>query len=763
MRLRKYLFVFISLFSSFAAHADPFDDIQTLTPQTLGSRDEDVRNAMAERRFEDAAKALDGKTPELKFLKAWLWSKANNHEKVKAALKEISKKDREQIPELACRLALLEAESELNLKNPKGAIAAVKKAPTEKAPTVAKQLQRILARALREAGNYKESALVYHSMIAEQDAEEVPVALLGLARVYIEQKKNKEAVQLLRRLDLEFPLHWAAAPGKKAAKDITAKDAKLAKLYKNRTSEEQIARAEILLKANHNAAVVEALTPLKKSKLKGNLLCRHRYALGRAQRKMRKWKDAAPNLTEAVSACSKAKNELAPWAIYLSAQAQKQIGNDAESLKLYRQLQKQYPKHNLADDAAYFEIRALIEDSENFKTASDKALKMDKSYPNGDMNSDALFFVAAKALEKDDKALALKMLQADAKRAEKPFDHAKTGRTTYWLGRMEMEKDLDNARELFRKVAREAPLSWYAILSLSRLEEMSPGTAEEELELALSSEPPAEIRKSFSKLTPPKASKLAQKRVVTLARLGLAEEAQSDLRALEQTPSLFDSLLLDHAGAYPLSHNILRRKLSTYRKLQPNSTYLNVWKLAYPRAFESLVKAASTETGTPEMLIFAAMREESGFSPAAESFANAKGLMQVIMTTARSMSKPEDGTINEKTVKNPALNIKLGARYLAKLPEQTGAVQALWPAGYNAGGGALKRWLQARGDQPLDLFVELIPFEEARGYTKRVNASFATYSFLYGENPGVVPLLTQDLKRSPKTEKPKEDTDEDAP
>jgi len=53
------------------------------------------------------------------------------------------------------------------------------------------------------------------------------------------------------------------------------------------------------------------------------------------------------------------------------------------------------------------------------------------------------------------------------------------------------------------------------------------------------------------------------------------------------------------------------------------------------------------------------------------------------------------------------------------------------PAGYNAGEGALTRWLKARGHLPLDLFVETMPFEEARGYTKRVTASYAVYRYLY--------------------------------
>ena len=91
----------------------------------------------------------------------------------------------------------------------------------------------------------------------------------------------------------------------------------------------------------------------------------------------------------------------------------------------------------------------------------------------------------------------------------------------------------------------------------------------------------------------------------------------------------------------------------------------------------------------------------------------------------------------------------MGARYLSEVGEKSGAVSFLWPAGYNAGTGALKRWLKQKRRLPLDLFVEAIPYEEARGYTKRVNASRATYRFLYEKQAkDPLPYLSQRLMRT---------------
>ncbi len=45
-----------------------------------------------------------------------------------------------------------------------------------------------------------------------------------------------------------------------------------------------------------------------------------------------------------------------------------------------------------------------------------------------------------------------------------------------------------------------------------------------------------------------------------------------------------------------------------------------------------------------------------------------------------------------------------------------------------------------RAGMTLDEFVEAIPYDETRGYTKRVLASFFAYSWLYDGNGSVPPL-----------------------
>jgi len=124
------------------------------------------------------------------------------------------------------------------------------------------------------------------------------------------------------------------------------------------------------------------------------------------------------------------------------------------------------------------------------------------------------------------------------------------------------------------------------------------------------------------------------------------------------------------------------------------------------------------------------MREESAFDPDAESSADAYGLMQLIVPTARVAAKGTGGPHDRRSLKRPSVNVELGcrtlARYAAAFPDN--ALLAI-PA-YNAGPAKVREWLRARPSADFDLWVELIPFLETRRYTKRVLASRAAYAFL---------------------------------
>jgi soluble lytic murein transglycosylase len=145
------------------------------------------------------------------------------------------------------------------------------------------------------------------------------------------------------------------------------------------------------------------------------------------------------------------------------------------------------------------------------------------------------------------------------------------------------------------------------------------------------------------------------------------------------------------------------------------------------------VTVAASESTTPEAVLYAVMREESAFEPTALSKASAVGLLQLLPITARKMAAPLKLASNDAALRDPAINVRLGARYLASMRRYFTDDPLLAIPGYNAGRGAPDAWTRDEPSRDFDLFVEAIPYAETRAYTKRVLSSLCAYEILYGD------------------------------
>lgn len=125
-------------------------------------------------------------------------------------------------------------------------------------------------------------------------------------------------------------------------------------------------------------------------------------------------------------------------------------------------------------------------------------------------------------------------------------------------------------------------------------------------------------------------------------------------------------------------------------------------------------------------------RRESEFDPAARSAADARGLMQVLPSTAKHVAPRVGLNYDAKMLNDPAYNVKVGSGYLAELVSKFGPSVALVASGYNAGPGRPTRWIETLGDPrdpSVDVvdWVEMIPFTETRTYVMRVSESLVIY------------------------------------
>jgi soluble lytic murein transglycosylase len=133
-------------------------------------------------------------------------------------------------------------------------------------------------------------------------------------------------------------------------------------------------------------------------------------------------------------------------------------------------------------------------------------------------------------------------------------------------------------------------------------------------------------------------------------------------------------------------------------------------------------------------LVNAVTRQESNFDPEAVSSANARGLMQLLPSTAQLTAR-RLGVRHQTAMltADPAHNMRLGAAYLSDLLTRYGGALPLAAAGYNAGPGRVDEWLGTYGDPrggsaPAMLdWMEGIPFAETRNYVQRVIENVAVY------------------------------------
>ena len=215
------------------------------------------------------------------------------------------------------------------------------------------------------------------------------------------------------------------------------------------------------------------------------------------------------------------------------------------------------------------------------------------------------------------------------------------------------------------------------------------------------------------------------------AALALAIEAANNLTDETQAAALAGVIARQHDAHLALTIG----KLMGQRGLPADP-------LAFPTF--GIPPYEALENSAPPSVVYSVARQESAFMPAVISKAGAKGLMQMIDSTARRTATraglPFDSA---RMLSDAAFNAQLGAAHLGELLAEQGGSYILTFAAYNAGGGRVKDWIEAYGDprtpgvDPID-WVERIPFTETRNYVQRVMANVGVYRAIFAEQAKIL-------------------------
>lgn len=603
------------------------------------------------------------------------------------------------------------------------------------------------ATALARSGHEAEAEPLLRALLAEASADSarasVAMPLAEILAAKTETAARLEAVQLYRRVSARAPLSRA---GRDAEERVRAVLATIPASERgdagSPTDEEALARAEALSNAMQHREAEAAFDAVADATRDRALECRARLGQGRAIYNARDRGRAAVLLSEVARDCEDA--DVRAWARYLSGRGFASAGEHERALREFAALERDVAQHRLADDARY--RSALVDLERGDLTRMNERLRtLPDVYPQGDMRGEARFLLAwsARGQGRLDDALA----QLDASLHEGTGEEAEDirGRAAYWRACVLSELGRhDEARSAWIEIVEELPLSYYSQQAIVRLGEGSPASAEQ-ARAALGTRGDGRLRFAWrAELDSPafaRAIELLAVDEIAFARRELAWVYETSAQQSEELRWI-EAALLDRAGAHPEAVALTRRELRSFMSEPPAGDHFARWRIAYPHAYAPLIDETAAARDLPPELVRAIAREESSFRADAVSVAHAYGLTQLIVPTARRFGRPLGLTVNADTLVQPSTNVAIGTSFMAWLWERYEENPVLLVPAYNAGQGAVDRWMRERPRQRLDEWIENIPYDETRRYSRRVLQSWGTYAWL---DRGELPTLRASL------------------
>lgn len=534
-------------------------------------------------------------------------------------------------------------------------------------------------------------------------------ALLALAQLYQTTNRPTEAEEILRQLWVKDP---ASPEAQKAAVLLRALPSP-----RPLTQEELFQRAHVLYQAGLYQEALTELQPLTTGSSPFANQARLLIGLGRFH--LRTYQEAI----EALTPLAEESSSFQPEALYWLGRSFDRLGEGEKALAAWERLVASFPKNRLADDALYWS--ALVSEEGRKPEEALKALgRLLADFPESELFEAALWkrgwlHAKQKAFQE-----ALADLRRLSTRQTSPFKD----QALYWQARIQEQLgDLKGAATLYRNLLQNSPDHYYAWMARERLHPRDPM---ETLSPTTSSSRPADV--------PPPSPRPPLMKARELRALALKEEASQEYWELARaTPE--DLGLLAEAISFFRESGRLEKALSLAKRIlrplylqQKKEPIPNYWTILFPLGYLDLVKEQAAATALDPYLLFAIIREESAFDKEAVSRAGARGLMQLLPTTAKEVAlELKLHEVSWDGLEIPSINLTLGTRYLARLLQEFGdLVHTL--AAYNAGPQAVRQWLLRFGPLPAEEFVEEIPFQETRNYVKRVLGSYDRYRALYG-------------------------------
>lgn len=430
------------------------------------------------------------------------------------------------------------------------------------------------------------------------------------------------------------------------------------------------------------------------------------------------------------------------------ARVLEQLGRDGEAAEVYEAMALEQPAAT-ADASAWWSAARLRESAGDLSGAAADYGRIAAMAPAADdVDTSVSGSVLGAGIRRDDAAFRAGLMrwrlgargaarQAWEEGLVLAADHQQRARLAYWAGRAAQAEGDDRAAEAhFGAAEAAAPLTVHGLLARSILrggsvQNVDPLSAAIGSGMLIGGDP-AVLDDSD---TGPALTEGLERAEAWLS-LGDPQAAEQSLvPRLSRSSAVGDSASLASlaAAADRLGLNTIAIRAATLALDQAGVADLDgasasLLALAYPTALHGeAIRQAAAEAGVPAHLLFALVRQESKFKPAAVSNLGAIGLTQMMPDTGKLVAGwLGDADFQPDDLRDPVIALRYGAHYLAWLLERYDG--RVWPAlaAYNAGPGPVDGWLVAAGGD-MDSFLELIDYPETATYLRGVAAGSAAY------------------------------------
>lgn len=301
----------------------------------------------------------------------------------------------------------------------------------------------------------------------------------------------------------------------------------------------------------------------------------------------------------------------------------------------------------------------------------------------------------------------------------------------FWKALMlEKMKHPDDAAQIYSTLAQRT--DYFGILARGKLPASPPRAQDGKHNCVFPDHPDNEIIAGY----------LNGDDVPAFMRLHLYDEVAQSLTVpalvkaldLERQPRSVRLLELVHlaglGGDFPTANyysELFQRSTDDMDSISPDT-----FRILFPWPYRQTVERYSRERGVDPMLVLAIMKQESHFKPLARSTVFARGLMQLIPTTALQLASSLGlADFNVEQLYFPEVNVNLGTKYLQEMIPKFGPSIEVLAAAYNGGEANTRQWLSAASsDEPIEFFSN-IDFAQTRDYVKLVRVNYEWYRRAY--------------------------------